>query len=166
VSVKKRKATRQTANMIQTALWLPRDTHDRLKKAGGQRGLGEEIRRLIDSALEEAGDTPPDEITSELLQQLGEIARDLSRDQPLWADPLAYEAFRAAVDALLSIHKPRSEAQPEERAKFQAEYGDEDPQRVGRIMARRAQYAYDRERLGQAVIDKLKAHNKLKAQEE
>jgi hypothetical protein len=154
--VSKRKSRRQTSNMMQTALWLPREMHERLKKAGGRRGMGEEIRRLIESALEGV-QTPPDEITGELLEQLSDIARDLSRDKPLWTDPLTYAAFKRAIDDLVSTHKPTGEASPETRAKFQATYGDEDPERVGRIMARRAQYAYDRERFGQAVLDKLKA---------
>ena len=45
--MRKRKSTRETKNMIQTALWLPRDMHEQLKKAGGERGLGEEIRRRL-----------------------------------------------------------------------------------------------------------------------
>jgi hypothetical protein len=153
--VKKRKSRRETATMIQTAVWLPREMHERLRKAGGQRGMGEEIRRLLEGSLEEV-ETPPDEITGELLDQVREIATDLSRDQPLWVDPLTYEAFKVAVEDLLTSHKPSGEAQPETRAKFEATYGDEDPQRVGRMMARRAQFAYGRERWGQAVLDMLK----------
>ena len=153
--MKKRKSTRPTPSMVQTALWLPREMHERLKEAGGERGMGEEIRRLLEGSLE-AVETPPDEITGELLDQLREIARDLSREKPLWADPLAYDAFKAAVGALLLSHKPSGEAGPEARANFLAKYGDEDPERVGRIMARRAQFAYGRERWGQAVSDKLK----------
>jgi len=38
-------------NMIQTALWLPRDMHERLKKEGGERGLGEAIRRRIQASF-------------------------------------------------------------------------------------------------------------------
>src|SRR5437763_677804 len=137
--MRKRISIRETKNMIQTALWLPRDMHEQLKKAGGERGMGEEIRGLLEASLK-AVETPADEITGEVLDQLGEIARDLSIGQPLWAEPLTYDAFKAAVNALLSSHKPSAEVQPEARAKFQAKYGDEDPERVGRIMARRAQY--------------------------
>jgi hypothetical protein len=129
--------------MVQTALWLPREMHERLKKAGGERGMGEEIRRLLEASLEPV-ETPPDEITGELLDQLKEIARDLSREQPLWADPLTYDAFKAAVDTLLAGYKPRGEAEPEAKAKFQAKYGDEEPERVGRIMALHARFAPSR----------------------
>ena len=41
--MQKRKSTGETKNMVQTALWLPREMHEALKKAGGERGLGEEI---------------------------------------------------------------------------------------------------------------------------
>lgn len=38
-------------SMIQTAVWLPRDMHDQLKKAGGKRGMGAEIRRRLGQTL-------------------------------------------------------------------------------------------------------------------
>jgi hypothetical protein len=152
--MKKRKSSRETKNMIQTALWLPHDTHERLKKAGGERGLGEEIRRLLDTSMA-AAKTPLDEVTEEILDQIRDIARDLSLDRPLWADPPNYNAFHIAVNALLSSHEPRGEAQPEAIEKFKAVYGG-DPESVGPIMARRAQIAYARERGGAAFMDKLK----------
>ena len=49
--MKKRKSIRETKNMLQTALWLPRDMHEQLKKAGGERGFGDEIRRRLQYAL-------------------------------------------------------------------------------------------------------------------
>ena len=67
--MQKRKSIRETKNMVQTALWLPREMHEALKKAGGERGLGEEIRRKLQIAFE-ADDTtamPGDEATEELL---------------------------------------------------------------------------------------------------
>jgi hypothetical protein len=153
--VKQRKSTRETKNMIQTALWLPRGMHAQLKKAGGERGLGDEIRQLLEASMA-AAETPIDEITDEVLDQIRDVARDLSVDRPLWADRLAYDAFKAAVNALLSSHEPSSEAPAQTKAKFQAIYGDENPETVGRIMARRAEIAYARERGGQAFLDKLK----------
>lgn len=33
--------------MIQSAIWLPRDLHEKLKRDGGHRGLGEEVRRRL-----------------------------------------------------------------------------------------------------------------------
>jgi len=148
--MKKRKSTRETQNMVQTALWLPRDVHERLKKEGGERGLGEEIRRLIGEAMDERS---PDEITDELLDQIKDIARDLSIDGPLWTNRDAFEAFRAAIIVLLESHQPPSDANREAAAKLKAAYGDEKPEVIGRILARRAIYAYGRERYGAAFLE-------------
>ena len=38
--------------MIQSAIWLPRSLHERLRKAGGERGLGKEIRRRLEASFE------------------------------------------------------------------------------------------------------------------
>jgi hypothetical protein len=155
--MKKRKSTRETQNMVQTAIWLPRDVHERLKKEGGERGLGEEIRRLIGEALDAADvKRAPDEITDELLDQIKDIARDLSIDAPLWTNRDAFEAFRAAIIVLLENYQPPSDAAPEAAAKLKAAYGDEKPEVIGRILARRAIYAYGRERYGAALLQKLK----------
>jgi hypothetical protein len=43
----------EAKSMVQTALWLPRDMHERLKVAGGERGLGEEIRRRLEASFSE-----------------------------------------------------------------------------------------------------------------
>ena len=58
--------------MIQTAVWLPHDMHEKLKEAGGERGLGEEIRRRLQRALD-AAETPSDQITDEVLSQIKDI---------------------------------------------------------------------------------------------
>ena len=143
--------------MIQSAVRLPRNLHERLKKAGGRRGMGEEIRRLIQEALDAAdAERSPDEITHELLDQIKDIARDLSIDAPLWNNRDAFEAFRAAIIVLLESHQPPSDANPEAVAKLKAAYGDEKPEVLGRILARRAIYAYGRERYGAAFLEKLK----------
>jgi len=155
--MKKRKSTRETQNMVQTALWLPRDVHERLKKEGGERGLGEEIRRLIGEAIDAAdAKRSPDGITDELLDQIKDIARDLSVDAPLWINRDAFEAFRAAIIVLLESYQPPSDANPEAAAKLKAAYGDEKPEVIGRILARRAIYAYGRERYGTALLERLK----------
>jgi hypothetical protein len=155
--MKKRKSTRETENMVQTALWLPRDVHDSLKKAGGRRGLGEKIRGLIKEAMDAADAArSPDEKTDDLLHQIKDIAGDLSREEPLWANRAAFEVFKAAVNGLLDGHQPRTEATPEAWAKLKAIYGDDRPEVVGRIVARHAMYAYARERYGAAALEKLK----------
>ena len=88
--MQKRKSTRETKNMVQTALWLPREMHEALKKAGGERGLGEEIRRKLQMAFEADGATtvPGDQTTEQLLDQIWNIARALSRDEPWYANSI------------------------------------------------------------------------------
>jgi hypothetical protein len=152
--MQKRRSTRETKNMIQTALWLPRRMHEQLKKAGGERGLGNEIRRLIEASID-AAETPRDEITSELLDQIKEIA-DLSLAEPWYTDRFAFDVFKAAINTLLSSHQPSGEASPETKEKFRATWGEENPETIGRMIARVAMVAYARERVGQAVLDKLK----------
>jgi len=155
--MKKRKSTRETKNMIQTALWLPRDVHEKLKREGGERGLGDKIRRLIDEAMAAADAAQtPDKITGALLDQIKDVASNLSSEEPLWANRALFEVFRVAVNGLLDGHQPRTEATPEAWAKLKAIYGDDRPEVIGLIIARHTMYAYDRERYGGALLDKLK----------
>jgi hypothetical protein len=157
--MRKRKSTRETKNMIQTALWLPRDMHEVLKKAGGERGLGEEIRRKLQFALEaaDAAAMPGEHTTGELLDQIKDIARDLSSDEPWYANRFTFDVFKAAIEALLLDLQPRAEARPETKAHLQAVYRAEKPEDIGLLMARAAIIAYARERQGEAF---LKAMNK------
>ena len=78
--MKKRKSTRETKNMIQTALWLPRDMHEKLKQAGGERGLGDEIRRRLQVTFG-AEQRPRDKLTDLLLDLIKQIALNLSLDE-------------------------------------------------------------------------------------
>ena len=136
--------------MVQTALWLPRDMHEKLKEAGGERGLGEEIRRRLQSAFD--AETPTNEVTNEVIEQIKEIARDLSHHEPWNANRFAFDALKAAINNLLSRHQPSSEGKPETRAHLQALYGEEEPETIGRIMARLAIVGYFRERWGKAFL--------------
>jgi hypothetical protein len=150
--MKKRKSTRETKSMIQTALWLPRDMHEKLKKDGGERGLGEEIRRRLQYAFD-AAETPSDEVTDEVLNQIKDIFRDVSRDEPWHANRFAYDVTKAAINALLSNHQPSNEGKPETKAHLQAVYGEEKPENIGRMIARLAIIAYGRERWGKAFLE-------------
>jgi hypothetical protein len=144
-------------SMIQSAVRLPRSLHERLKKAGGERGMGEEIRRLIQEAMEAADAArTPDEITNELLALIKDIADHLLEKEQWYADRFAFDVFTAAINTLLSSHQPSGDAKPETKAKFQAVWKDENPETIGRMIARAAMYAYSRERYGQAVLEKLK----------
>jgi hypothetical protein len=139
--MKKGKSTRETKNMIQTALWLPHEMHEKLKKWGGERGLGEEIRRRLQLSLD-AEQLPHDEETDVLLDAIKMIERNLSLDEPwhTWhGNRFSFDVFKAAINALLSNYQPSAEAQPGTMTKLQAMYGpDEKPETIGRIMARMA----------------------------
>jgi hypothetical protein len=142
--------------MIQTALWLPRGMHERLKKDGGERGLGNEIRRLIEASID-AAETPKDEITSELLDQIKEIA-DRSFAEPWHTDRFAFDVFKTAINTLLSNHEPSGEVRPEIKAKFQAAWGEENPETIGRMIAHLVIYSHAnaKEHFGKGFLDKLK----------
>jgi hypothetical protein len=134
-------------NMTQTALWLPRDMYETLKKAGGERGLGEEIRRLLQAALEEGA--PSDQATGELLEQIKEIA-ELSLPAPWHTDPSAFQVFKDAVNALLLSQKPDGEANPETIAKFGMIWGQENLAAIGPMIAHSIRISHARDRLGEA----------------
>jgi hypothetical protein len=152
--MKKRKSTRETKNMIQTALWLPRGMHERLKKSGGERGMGEEIRRVLEEAMKSAdASQTPDGITTELLDQI----RDVIRDHPDWhTDRFVFDVLKAAIKVLLSNHEPTGEGKPETKARLQALYGQETADAIGSIIGFVAIKAYARERYGSVLLEKLK----------
>jgi hypothetical protein len=128
--MRKRKSIRETKNMVQTALWLPRDVHERLKKTGGERGLGEEIRRRLQTSFKvEAARRDP--ITRELLDEIQEIAAVLADDEQWYANRFAFDVFGAAINELLLSYRPNSAA-PGTMARYRA---DEKPETIGRILA-------------------------------
>jgi hypothetical protein len=138
--------------MVQSAVRLPRSLHERLKKAGGRRGMGEEIRRRLEYALE-AAETPADEITGELLDQIREIARDLSDLEEWHSSRFVFDVFKAAVEALLARHQPSDETKAETIAHLKAVWGDKEPEEMGRFIAGAAAYAHARERVGKAFLE-------------
>jgi len=129
--MKRRKSTRETKNMIQTALWLPREMHEQLKIAGGERGLGDEIRRRLQSSFEAL--EPADKATGTLLFEINQLAA-LAR--PWHANHFAFEVFKAAINELLSKREPKGQAEPDAIAELQTTYGDDKPDVIGQIIAR------------------------------
>src|SRR5262249_39739592 len=95
------------------------------------------------------------EITSELLDQIKEIA-DLSLAEPWHTDRFAFDVFKTAVNTLLSSRKPSGEVRPETKAEFEAAWGEENPETIGRMIAHFAIYTRARERRGNAFLDKPK----------
>jgi hypothetical protein len=160
--MRKRKSNRETKNMIQTAVWLPRDMHEQLKKAGGERGLGDEIRRRLQVSFG-VEQRPRDVETDLLLDLINGLAQNLSRDEPWWASWFSVNTFKAAINELLSemcsilIGGARGEPQPGTVAKLQTRYGaDAQPEMIGRILARAVftEKAYDQLRLAFAGSQK------------
>ena len=132
--MKKQKSTRETTNMIQTALWLPRGMHAQLKEAGGDRGLGEEIRRRLEIALK--ADQGRDETTAELMDAITRVRVNIPVGENWHGDRLAFEVFKSAINHLLSEYQPSSEVLQESMNKLQDKYGkDANAETVGRILA-------------------------------
>ena len=130
--MKKQRSNRETKNMVQTALWLPREMHDQLKKKAGERGLGEEIRRRLRVSFEV--DEPPDKTTDILISAINQLAVEL--EGPWYANSFSFEVFKAAIIELLSQCQSTEQAGPEAVAKLQATFPNENPETLGRIFAR------------------------------
>jgi hypothetical protein len=98
--------------MVQSAVRLPRSLHETLKKAGGDRGMGDEIRRRLESsfAAEKNLENPN---TRELINAISFSDEELVRDFGSWSkDRFAFEVFRESVNALLKQYEPKGELIP------------------------------------------------------
>ncbi|MBI2805873.1 MAG: hypothetical protein HYX68_12910 [Planctomycetes bacterium] len=102
---------RKQGDMHQTALRLPRELHRKLGKIGGERGMGEEIRRRLEASFEREADAAHDPKLTELQALITDMAGliQLDSDGPWHSDPFAFEAFRAAILHLLDVAKPEGE---------------------------------------------------------
>jgi hypothetical protein len=135
--MKKRKSVRETKNMVQTALWLPRDVHERLGKEGAERavGLGEEIRRRIQMSFD-AEDVRRDPITRDLLDDIEQTILACSVDGQWYANHFNFGMLKAAINALISNQEPHHTAPTIGSERLQKLYGpDANPETVGRILA-------------------------------
>jgi hypothetical protein len=136
--MKKRKSTRETKNMIQTALWLPRDLHYKLKEEGGERGLSVEIRRRLEASFEaekELGDPK----TRELLRVISVLPNAMValRDWP--TDRWAFEVLKHAINVVLAHFQPPGDVDVMKYKSGAANglfhFPDDSPETVGRILA-------------------------------
>jgi len=122
-------------NMIQSAVRLPRSLHQRLKKAGGERGMGEEIRRRLEASFAVKVKVPSDPKTRELVEKIEQLVLNTPLDKPWHADREAFLVFQAAINATLSRYEPSSETSGP-TGRLQSMYGlDATPETVGRILA-------------------------------
>src|SRR5262249_587259 len=136
--MKKQRSNPETKNMVQTALWLPREMHDQLKKKAGERGLGEEIRRRLRVSFEV--DKPPDKTKEILVCGINQVG--VGVEGPWYANSFSFEVFKAAIIELLSQCRSIEQAGPEAVAKLQATFPNENPETLGRIFARIALHFY------------------------
>jgi hypothetical protein len=98
--------------MVQSAVWLPRSLHERLKKAGGERGLGKEIRRRLEASFD-AEKVPADVKTRELLDAIYYCADETARDYGRWStDGFAFAVFKGCVELLLKRQPPKGDPIP------------------------------------------------------
>jgi hypothetical protein len=95
--------------MIQTAVRLPQSLRDRLSEAGGERGLGEEIRRRLEASFE-AEKVPADENTRELLDAISAVAEEMTGYYGRWSEnAFAFEVLKMSVNMLWSYYQPKGE---------------------------------------------------------
>ena len=91
--------------MVQTAIRLPREMHDRLQGPGG---VSEEIRQRVQRTFEEDAIDPK---TRELAADVIWLANKMAGLGLLWhSDGRAHSALAAAIANWLEINKPRMDA--------------------------------------------------------
>lgn len=96
--------------MVQTAVRLPQSLRDRLVKAGGESGMGEEIRRRLEASFD-LERVPPNPKTRDLLDALSYFAEETAGDYGDWsADAFAFEVFKACADMLFMHYRPKGDA--------------------------------------------------------
>jgi hypothetical protein len=114
---------------VQTGLRLPREMYDRLKRS--DLGVSAEIRRRLEHTFsEEVYDAKTRELAADVMWMADQIRRDTRIE---WhAHRKAHEAFTAAVMNWLEGLKPKEHESPAVEALF----GPDDPQTLGRSIAR------------------------------
>jgi len=118
--------------MAQTTMRLPRDLYRRLKRAGGERGMGEEIRRRLEASFEPES---TNQKTKELLQAIAFVADETDNNYGPWSESaFAFEVVKLCVDLLLVLDRPKGDAiAPGDSTIGTLIYGD-DPKEISRIL--------------------------------
>jgi hypothetical protein len=97
---------------VQTAVRLPKNLRERLSKAGGERGLGEEIRQRLEAsfAAEKNGVSVK---TRELLDAMSSFAWQVTMyyGDPA-SDPFAADVLKTCIVLLIARERPNGEAIP------------------------------------------------------
>jgi hypothetical protein len=123
-------------------LRLPVELRDRLAAAATAEGrsLGEEVRRRLDASF---GSAPmvEDQKTGDLLRVVARCAAILDKEWAPWhADAGAFAVFQAAVDDVLSHHKPETIGATPKTDRGRALF-DGAPEKAGNVLAFTAELA-------------------------
>jgi len=98
--------------MVLAAVRLPQSLQERLKEAGGERGMGEEIRRRLEASFA-AEIASPDPKTRELLNAIAFCAQEITRDfGPLSEEPYAFAVLKETISKLMTRCEPKGELVP------------------------------------------------------
>src|SRR5690242_19658051 len=98
---------RTHGDTIQSAVRLPHSLHERLRKAGGERGMGEEIRQRLEASFAAERE---DQKTRELVEAVSFCAGQVTSLFGSWfEDARAFEVLKGSVDALLSNYQPQDD---------------------------------------------------------
>jgi hypothetical protein len=122
--------------MVQTAFRLPRELHEQIKAAAGERGISEEIRRRLEASFgPEAGS---DVQTRELGAVISQLAARMDEDYGAWHhDPFSFQAFKAGINLVMDHSRPKGEPvgkpKPNSVAEMMGEAGT--PEQVGKSWA-------------------------------
>jgi hypothetical protein len=139
----------------QSAIRLPRSLHERLKEAGGERGMGEEVRRRLEASFD-AEKTRANPKTGELLDAISHFAQETARDYGSWSeDAFAFEVLKGAVNMLLAHEQPDDKPVPKPKPDGLGEllYGSNpSPEDVSRFLA--GTWIKDREKRAAADEEK------------
>ncbi len=97
-------------NMIQSAVRLPQSLHQRLKKAGGERGMGEEIRRRLEASFDAEAKAPRDPKTRKLLEAISFLAGLTTAYFGSWSeDAVAFQVLKGSVDIVFRHYQPEGD---------------------------------------------------------
>ena len=98
--------------MVQTAVRLPRSLRDRLSKAGGEGGVGEEIRRRLEASFD-AERSPTDPKAGELADAIIFCADEIARELRPWSEnPYAFAVLKETMSRLLADFEPKGDVVP------------------------------------------------------
>jgi hypothetical protein len=135
--------------MVQTAVRMPRSLYDRLQKAGGRRGMSEEIRRRLEASFRDKEEAiqhalepdglvePPEAETRRLMSSIDKFANEISGFYGWWnQDPFAHLVFKEGVGQLVDRKRPEGNPVPKPNPESLAEtfFGEGlvDPAKVAR----------------------------------